>query len=237
MNRRLTNLIRFVMDECLPPVLRDNKYFMYPFFWLAYRGKNIAQTMAFKSLVQDFAEAEYQQFYANLDSISRNRPTDLNSACLDSILGLLDSSVASLLDAGCGAGYLLRRIKAAYPAIALAGSDIIAAAADLPCRYYQSDLLGLQPEEPGFDVVTCCHTLEHIPDLKAAVGKLRQLCRKRLIIVAPCQRYYYYTLDEHLHFFTHEHQLHSLMGLEQGAIISCRKVGGDWLLVVRGSDG
>src|SRR5690554_791568 len=79
LNRQVTNLIRFVLDECLPPLLRDNKYFMLPLFWLAYRGRNIRETMDFKKRVLDFTPAEYQRFYMELDSISRNRLTDLNT--------------------------------------------------------------------------------------------------------------------------------------------------------------
>jgi SAM-dependent methyltransferase len=235
-NRQITNVIRFVLDECLPPALRDNKYFMFPFFWFAYRGRNVRETMEFKSRVQHFTPGEYQRFYAQLDSISRNRPTDLNALCLDAILEAVDSGVTRLLDAGCGSGYLLKRIHAAHPHMVLAGSDIIPAPRDLPCRYYQADLLALQPDDEGvFDVVVCSHVLEHIPDLKAAVLKLRRLCRKYLVIVVPCQRYYYYTLDEHVHFFTHAYQLSTMMGLEPGALMSCRKLGGDWLLLVRGA--
>ena len=49
MNRKLTNSIRFVMDELIPPFIRDSKIFMYPFFYLAYRGRNIREMMDFKS--------------------------------------------------------------------------------------------------------------------------------------------------------------------------------------------
>lgn len=234
MNRQVTNAIRFVLDECLPPSLRDNRYFMYPLFWLAYRGRNVRETMEFKSRVHDLTPDEYRRFYAQLNSISRNRPTDLNRRCLDAILATLDASVTTLLDAGCGSGYLLGRIHETYPGIALCGSDIVPAPKDLPARYYQSDIHNLQPEEGSFDVVTCSHVLEHIPDLKGAVVKLRQLARRYVVIVVPCQRYYYYTLDEHVHFFTHAHQLDSLMGLEHGAVVLREKLDGDWFLVVRG---
>ncbi|MDY6984588.1 MAG: class I SAM-dependent methyltransferase [Pseudomonadota bacterium] len=236
MNRRFTNVIRFFLDECLPPLLRDNRFFMYPFFWLAYRGRNVRETMEFKSRVLNFTPAEYQQFYAQLDSISRNRATDLNPACLAAILGALDDKVTSLLDAGCGSGYLLKRIHEAHPRIALTGSDIVPAPPDLPGRYYQGELTDMQPEEGSFDVVTCSHVLEHILDLKAAVRTLRSLSRKLVVIVVPCQRYYYYTLDEHVHFFTHEHQIYSLMGLEREVVLDCRKLDGDWFLLVRGYD-
>ncbi len=233
MNRQITNAIRFVLDECLPPALRDNKYFMYPFFWLAYHGRNVPETMEFKSRVHSYTAAEYQRFYAELDSISRHRLTDLNAACLDAILDHVDARVTSLLDAGCGAGYLLKRIHALYPHIALTGSDIIPAPGDFPGCYLQRDLLALRAEHGMYDVIVCSHVLEHIPDLKRAMLTLRRLCRE-LLIVVPCQRYYYYTLDEHVHFFTYEQQLAPMMGLEEGALLSCRKLGGDWLLVVRG---
>ena len=82
MNRNITNIIRFIMDECLPPIVRDNKIFMYPFYLFAYRGKNIKQVMNFKSNVYNFTEKEYDIFYNNLDTISRNRLTDLNNPCL-----------------------------------------------------------------------------------------------------------------------------------------------------------
>ena len=51
MNRGLTNAIRFVMDELIPPFIRDSKVFMYPFYLFAYRGKNIKEVMQFKTKV------------------------------------------------------------------------------------------------------------------------------------------------------------------------------------------
>jgi hypothetical protein len=38
MNRSFTNFIRFLMDELVPPIVRDSKWFMFPFFWFGYRG-------------------------------------------------------------------------------------------------------------------------------------------------------------------------------------------------------
>jgi SAM-dependent methyltransferase len=233
LNRRLTNIIRFLMDECLPPVIRDNRYFMYPFYYFAYRGRNIRETMAFKTRVHEFSEEEYLQFYAGLNSISRNRLTDLNEACIQHILGLVGPQTRTLLDVGCGSGYLLRRIHTHNPAITLAGSDIIPQSPTFPFAYYQSDIHALQPPLAPFDVVTCCHTLEHILELPAAVAHLRRLCSRFLLVVVPCQRYFYYTLDEHVHFFTHAQQLAPMLGLKPEHIIARHKLNGDWLLVIK----
>jgi SAM-dependent methyltransferase len=223
------------MDECLPPLIRDNQYFMYPFYCFAYRGQNIRETMAFKTRVYEFSADEYQQFYAGLNSISRNRLTDLNAACIEHILGLLSGNTHTLLDVGCGSGYLLRQIHARYPDMTLTGADIIPQQASFPFTYCQSDILALQPQAAPFDVVTCCHTLEHILALPEAVAHLRQLCSRFLVVVVPCQRYFYYTLDEHVHFFTHEQQLAPMLGLTTEDIVACHKLNGDWLLVIKSS--
>ncbi|MFM2048604.1 MAG: hypothetical protein RI955_1152, partial [Bacteroidota bacterium] len=41
MNRSLTNTIRFILDECIPPLIRDSRWFMYPFFYIWYKGKKV----------------------------------------------------------------------------------------------------------------------------------------------------------------------------------------------------
>lgn len=45
MNRNLTNAIRFILDECIPPIIRDSKLFMYPLFYIWFKGKNIEKVM------------------------------------------------------------------------------------------------------------------------------------------------------------------------------------------------
>ena len=49
-------------------------------------------------------------------------------------------------------------------------------------------------------MVTCHHTIEHIPNLAPAIAELKRISRKQVMIVTPRQRYYYYTLDEHVNF-------------------------------------
>ena len=78
------------MDDCLPAIIRDNKYFIYPFYLIAYRGRDIHKAMHFKSLVYSFTEEEYSEFYNYLNTISRNRKTDLNKPSIDFIINNLD---------------------------------------------------------------------------------------------------------------------------------------------------
>lgn len=235
MNRRLTNLIRFVMDECLPPLLRDNRYFMWPFYYVAYGGRNIADIMEFKTRVRQFTPAQYLHFYQNLDSISRRRATDLNQPCLDAMMALVASEApASVIDVGCGHGYFLRLLRQRYPALRLVGCDVLAAPQPAEFEYCCGILEALPAQIAPSDLVFCSHTLEHVVDLPAAVAALRTLARRLLVIVVPCQRYYYYTLDEHLHFFPDRSSLLAQLGVGEAEVRLCKKLSGDWLLVVEG---
>ncbi|MBN2232436.1 MAG: class I SAM-dependent methyltransferase [Deltaproteobacteria bacterium] len=236
MNRALTNWIRFFLDECLPPLVRDNPHVMRPFYRLAYGGKDLGRIMNFKRLVHDLSPAEYRAFYESLDSsISRRRPTDLSAASSAFILRAIDSGCKTLLDVGCGCGWLLRLIARRRPGIALTGGDIMPAPlpADAPYRYVRQDIHALPFADGAFDVVTCCHTLEHALHLRRAVRELERVCRRKLIIVVPCQRYYYHTLDEHINFFPARDQLISLMEIDNDHLETCERRRGDWHLVIR----
>ena len=228
MNRTFTNVIRFFMDECIPPVIRDSKPFMYPFFMFAYRGRNVATAMNFKRVVGNWGPSDYAEYYRGLNTISRNRATDLNGPTLRAIASALDPSAKNLLDVGCGNGYLLERLGGR--GLSLFGCDIVDKAAGKAFRYVRANIERLPFPDKAFDVVTCCHTLEHIVDLGAAVSELKRVARKQLIIVVPCQRWYFYTLDEHVNFFPYAETLTSAIRLRE---FSCRKIWGDWLYVGR----
>ncbi|WP_404424219.1 class I SAM-dependent methyltransferase [Nibricoccus sp. IMCC34717] len=227
MNRDLTNAIRYVMDEWLPPAIRDSRWFMYPFFHYAYRGKNIAEVMDFKRRVLTFTQEEYERFYNSIDSISRHRATDLNRQCIELILDEVGRDAGSVIDVGCGGGYLLRRIRERHPGLALTGLDV-KQPKDAPFQWVQGNIEKLPFPDASFDVTLCCHTIEHLPRLDRCLAELARITRKKLILVTPCQRYFYYTLDEHVNFFPFAETLTSRIPLR---IESCRKVNGDWYCV------
>lgn len=228
MNRTITNVIRYLMDECIPAVIRDNRYFMFPFYYYAYRGKNIKQVMNFKSLVHGFTEEEYKNFYDNLDTVSRNRKTDLNRPCLKFILGHMDREAKNILDVGCGTGYFLNQLK--DTGLQLHGCDIVDKAPDRNFTFTAGDIEKLPFGDRQFDVVTCFHTIEHLLNLQQAISELKRVTKKQLIIVTPCQRYFYHTLDEHVNFFPYKEKLTSLVKIEDH---SCDKIWGDWVYIGR----
>ncbi|MCO4814713.1 MAG: class I SAM-dependent methyltransferase [Flavobacteriales bacterium] len=225
MNRRITNSIRFVMDELIPPFIRDSKIFMYPFYVFAYRGKDINEVMNFKKNVYSYTEEEYADFYKGLNTISRNRKTDLNQGCIDFILNNLDNTEETVIDIGCGNGFMLNEISKKKPNKSLFGYDLKKPEGKTVYEFIQGNVEKLPFEDNSFDTVICCHTVEHLLNLELCINELVRITKKQLIIVTPCQRYFYYTLDEHVNFFPYEKKLSSVIPMEN---YTCEKIQGDW---------
>ena len=219
-------MIRYVMDEWIPSSIRDNKWFMYPFFCYAYKGKDLKTAMNFKSLVYSWSEKEYSDFYKGINTISRNRKTDLNEKSINLMLKSIDKSAKTLLDVGCGKGYFLERAK--HLNLELTGCDIVDKLQFSDAKLVQGFVEKLPFDNNTFDVVTCSHTLEHIIKESVAVEELLRVAKRQLIVVVPCQRYFYYTLDEHVNFYLFEEKLFSLFNLKN---YTCKKVNGDWVYI------
>lgn len=78
-----------------------------------------------------------------------------------------------------------------------------------------------------FDTVICTHALEHIKDVKTALKELRRICRRKLIIVVPCQREYRYTFDLHINFYPYRYNVEALLGSN----VVIELLDNDWLCV------
>ena len=228
MNRKWTNRIRFVMDECIPPVVRDSKWFMYPFYYWAYRGRHIATMMDFKRKYFEWDAEQLQQFYAQIHSISSNRPTDVSANGIRTIIEHCADQVGSILDVGCGKGYLLSQVQQAYPAIKLQGADFVNRQLPGNIPFVQAEATRLPFADQTFDLVLCTHTIEHIYKARDLVKELKRVARKKIIIITPKQRYFYYTLDEHVLFFPQKELLTSLIEMEK---YDCSNIEGDWVYI------
>ncbi|QNL21278.1 class I SAM-dependent methyltransferase [Hyphobacterium sp. CCMP332] len=226
MNRKLTNAIRFVMDELLPPAIRDNKYFMYPFFYIWFKGQGLDMAMNFKSKVYSFTEEDYEELYKTQVSLARDRVTDLNEPSIKFMLENLDPEAKTIIDIGCGNGYWLSRIdRSKYE---IAACDIKNNLKHVDCPFHEGNLEHLPFEDNAFDIVTCHHTLEHVMDLPKSIRELKRVAKRQVVIVVPKQRYFYYTLDQHINFFPFKEVLEHTVGIEKH---TCTKVWGDWVYI------
>lgn len=222
-------MIRNIMDEGLPAFIRDSRWFMYPFFWYWFKGKNLSLYMDFKKIAWGLTEDEFNRVYRELDCRATDRPTDLNEKCIERMLSNLDASASSLLDVGCGRGHWLSLVRKKRNDLQLTGCDVFEEEIiDRPFTFKQGSIYQLPFADHSFDIVTCHHTIEHLPELEKAISELKRVARKQLIIVTPRQRYYYYTLDLHLHFFPEKEYLQEVTGLTGADCVECD---GDWCLI------
>jgi ubiquinone/menaquinone biosynthesis C-methylase UbiE len=184
--------------------------------------------MDFKKNVYLWDKERLRRLYASINSVSRNRPTDLAPSHLKLILDLDLTKYKTLIDVGCGKGFLLERIKVKFPHLEVRGCDVVNALRDPTIMFTEADLAQLPFPDKYFDVVISCHTIEHIPELQRAVDELKRIANGKLIIVTPRQRYFYYTLDEHVNFFPFQEKLTHLLGLPR---YDCRLLDGDWMYI------
>jgi SAM-dependent methyltransferase len=198
MNRETTNRIRFVLEDVLPPFLRDSGVFR----WAAKRvwGDHISQLAKFRERAPFLSAEEYAELYRNHPRVHEG--TDNSAACIARIVGSIEGG--SVCDVGCGTGALLSRIQSAHPNLArLVGVDfVIDDASSLPGIEYVAAKVERLPFADGeFDTVICTHVIEHILDYRQAIAELRRIAKRQLIIVVPREREYRYTFNPHFNFF------------------------------------
>ncbi|MBD3307937.1 methyltransferase domain-containing protein [candidate division KSB3 bacterium] len=204
---QVTTLIRFVLDECLPPILRDQRWFYTPIIRLWSKNHDVD----FKRNAPHMTLEQFQHAYEQL--MPMKRQTDMTPKTMAFVLNHLLGD--TILEVGCGNGDM---------SIACAEQGYHVLATDLAEQNLQQlrTRLGTSPlrldtqvanieqlpfDDNAFDVTLCLHTLEHVRDLCAAIAELKRVTRKRLIVIVPRQRYYRYTCDYHLHFFRNPEQL------------------------------
>ncbi|EJL56773.1 MULTISPECIES: class I SAM-dependent methyltransferase [unclassified Rhizobium] len=202
MNRETTNRIRFVLEDVLPPFLRDSGVFR----WAAKRvwGDHISQLAKFRERAPFLSAEEYAELYRNHPRVHEG--TDNSAACIARIVGSIEGG--SVCDVGCGTGALLSRIQSAHPNLArLVGVDfVIDDASSLPRIEYVAAKVERLPFADGeFDTVICTHVIEHILDYRQAIAELRRIAKRQLIIVVPREREYRYTFNPHFNFFPYTH--------------------------------
>jgi SAM-dependent methyltransferase len=210
LDRWITNKANWVLDNCIPPILRDNTIFMGLWFWLLFGNKS-KYFMEFKKNAPFLSQEEYEAYYQMLSDRHIQRKTDLTHECIEMILSNIVGK--SALDVGCGRGYLVNKI-AAEKKIKVVGIDISAPEKQnsvVGVSFIKQNIEELPFQDKSFDTVICTHTIEHLLNPLKAIVEIRRVARKRVIIIVPRQREYRYTFDLHIHFFPYIFSLQKLM--------------------------
>lgn len=225
LSRNITTKIAFVLDELVPPILRDSKWFM----WLPFRalfGAKSEHFFRFKKYAFDLSPEEFKQSYQDTASAHIDRETDLNAGCTAEILKNIVGE--NVLEVGCGRAYLAAQVSKLANITACdmrISNELRHQHPDLDLR--EINIEELPFEDDAFDTVISTHTLEHVLDIVKAIAELRRIAKKRLIIVVPKQRPYKYTFDLHLHFFPYKWSLLAFMA-GAGSVGEIKLLGGDW---------
>jgi len=202
MNRETTNKIRFVLEDILPAIIRDSRGFkaLARFVW----GQHIIDLAKFRERAAFLTEAEYEDLYKKHPRVHKG--SDNSQACIDRIIA--DVRGTSVVDIGCGTGFLLNKVQEKHPELSrTCGVDFAIDDADaLPnIEYIAAKVEDLPFKDGEFDTVICTHVIEHVLDYRASIAELRRIAKKRLIIVVPREREYRYTFNPHFNFFPYTH--------------------------------
>jgi ubiquinone/menaquinone biosynthesis C-methylase UbiE len=223
-SRRTVNAARYVLENLLPPALRDSALFL-PLMYLAW-GRKAPRYINFRNDVRTMSDADIAALYSAFTPIMGK--TDLNRACIDRILR--EAVGETILDVGSGRGWLAVRLAEHLPGAAVVGVDMSLSAppsAPSNVRFVEGWLGRLPFADKSQDTVVCTHTLEHVADFEGAVADLRRIARRRLIIVVPREREYRYPFNLHVQFFPYRHSLLNRLVPPAGRFL-CELLHGDF---------
>ncbi len=116
---------------------------------------------------------------------------------LDSVLRaiyelLSTTGAKSILDAGCGEGFVTGFIASRDPTLSLTGMDLNQAAIDYAtrrfgklARFQTGSVYRLPFSDNSFDLVLCSEVLEHLRDPDLAVRELKRVARGHVLVTVP----------------------------------------------------
>ncbi len=111
-----------------------------------------------------------------------------------------------ILEIGCGTGYALSGIRAAFPATELTGSEIFTAGLDFAAKrvpgvsFYQMDARAI-PYRDEFDVIGAFDVIEHIDADEAVIAEVHRALRPGggFVVSVPQHPALWSPQDEHAH--------------------------------------
>jgi 2-polyprenyl-3-methyl-5-hydroxy-6-metoxy-1,4-benzoquinol methylase len=164
----------------------------------------------FPVFAPDLAAANDGFDVESFDALSRQEPTSFwfrsRNRLILQLLRRHFPDASSLLEIGCGTGYVLSGVQAALPQVRIAGSELYTAglriaAGRLPhTSLYQMDCRHI-PFDSEFDVVCAFDVLEHVEEDRAALAEMFKAVHPGggIIVSVPQHRWLWSAGDEYAH--------------------------------------
>ncbi len=110
---------------------------------------------------------------------------------------LAQTEARSVLDAGCGEGFVADFLARQDPDLRITGVDLSEAAVAYAqehfgahARFRAGSLYKLPFSDNSFDAVVCSEVLEHLEDPERAIGELKRVARTHVLITVPREPYF-----------------------------------------------
>lgn len=124
-------------------------------------------------------------------------------AFLQRVYALLEhAQPQSVLDAGCGEGFVTRFLAQQNPDLRLTGMDLSPDAVAYAQEHFgdlatfrTGSLYKLPFSDNSFDVVLCSEVLEHLDDTDRAIAELKRVARRHVLITVPREPYFKWLND------------------------------------------
>ncbi len=110
-------------------------------------------------------------------------------------------SVATMLEVGCGTGFVIQAIGKSNPHLKLYGSELFSEGLHFArlrsptAAFMQLDARQL-PFKDSFDVIGCFDVLEHIDEDEQVLAEFYRTCRQGIILTVPQHQFLWSAMDE-----------------------------------------
>ena len=137
--------------------------------------------------------------YSNIQKYKCNNPAVkfLLHRFLDKIVAIVIALDAKrILDAGCGEGAVIQRIKRSDKDIYVEGIDVsrdsleAASKANPSVPFKIGDINGLDYPENSFDLVIALEVLEHLEDPAKAISEMKRVTKRHILVSIPHEPFF-----------------------------------------------
>ncbi len=205
MKRDIVCLIRIIIDS-FPEFIRNSKL-LFNFSRLIFRVP--LELFYFRKKYDAGLIKDISRYYNDEDNNSLKRiskTTDINSFHVRLIKKYFKLySPKTLLDVGCGSGYLLNKLREVNTKTKMVGVDYqVPFFKNNKISYIKGEILSSISEfsDNQFEFVMCSHVIEHLENPDLVIMELKRICSGILIIICPIEKKFTWGLNYHVNFFS-----------------------------------
>lgn len=152
---------------------------------------SISETIAYKGAI-DVDTSNYRKHMS--DNRLQRRLIDRFHARITKIV--TDLHPATLLDAGCGEGFVDDIFLKAMPTLEITGFDVLEDSVKLAQirnprgKFSVGDIYNIDAADNSFDVVCCFEVMEHLHEPDRALAEMARVARRAVVLSVPHEPFF-----------------------------------------------